>query len=101
VKVAIPLKSVEGLEAEVLPTFEGAPFIALLSREGQDGVKIDLYKNPSDSLSEAAQVLLAYGAKRVVLGRVSPLARSALEELGFEVVEGQFKTLKEALYSLF
>jgi predicted Fe-Mo cluster-binding NifX family protein len=101
VKVALPLKDDSGLEAEVLPTFEGAPFVVVLSKKGEDEVEVNLYKNPAQSLSEVAQVLLAYGVKRVVLPEVNPLARSALEELGFEVVEERFKTLKEALYSLF
>jgi len=101
VKVALPVKEASGLEAEVLPTFEGAPFFAILSKKGEDEVEVGLYENPAQSLSEVAQVLLAYGVRKVVFPEVNPLARSAFEELGIEVVDERFKTLKGALEALF
>jgi len=100
-KVAIPVKDDSGLEAEVLPTFEGAPFMAIVSVKGEDEVEVGLYRNPAEGLSELSQVLLSYGVKRVVYPEMKPLARAAFEELGIEVINERFKTLKEAIYSLF
>jgi len=99
-KVAIPLKSADGLEAEVLRSFEGAPYFAVVEKSG-DEVKVNLFENPSSSPSELAQVLLSYGVKRVLYSGAKPLVKSAFEQLGIEVLEGEFKTLKEAIYSLF
>ena len=99
-KVAIPVKSIDSIEAEVLRSFEGAPYFAVIERVG-DEVKVDLYPNPANSPSELAQVLLSYGVKRVFYPSATPLVKSALSQLGIEPVEGEFKTLREAIYSLF
>ncbi|WP_456342952.1 NifB/NifX family molybdenum-iron cluster-binding protein [Thermovibrio sp.] len=99
-KVAIPLKSADGLEAEVLGSFERAPYFAVVEKSG-DEVKVNLFENPSSSPSELAQVLLSYGVKGVLYSEAKPLVKSAFEQLGIEVLEGEFKTLKEAIYSLF
>ncbi|RKQ63740.1 putative Fe-Mo cluster-binding NifX family protein [Thermovibrio guaymasensis] len=99
-KFALPVKSAEGPDVEVLSTFEGAPYLAILTLS-EEGVKVDFFENPASSRSEIAQFLLSLGVKKVVFPSAKPLVKSALNQLGIEVVDRSFRTLKEAVYALF
>ncbi len=99
-RVALPIKEDNGLESEVLGSFKGAPLFVILSKRG-DEVSVELYQNLASSDSDLAQVLLSYGVKRVVYPEARDLTKAALSSLGIEVVDRRFRTLKEAIYSLF
>ncbi|WP_457680816.1 hypothetical protein [Thermovibrio sp.] len=99
-KVAVPIEEDRGLESRIALGFKGAPYFVILSLQ-KEGVSVSLYENPSSSDSELAQVLLSYGVKKVVYPKVREITKSAFKELGLEVLDRPFKTLKEVIYFLF
>jgi len=99
-KVALAISEEKGLDSQVLPSFKGAPLIALLTlKDGE--VNVSIYENRASQDSELAQVLLSYGVDKVVYPQVKPLSESAFSQLGIEVLKENFLTLRDAIYSLF
>jgi len=99
-KTAVPISEDCGIDSPVSENFLLAPYFVVLTRkEGE--VEVNLYKNVAMSDREVAEVLLAYGVKRVVYPKASNRVKVAFNELGLEVLSEEFETLKDVLERLF
>ena len=99
-KTAVPILEERGLDSPVSETFLLSPYFVILSPKGEELV-VSLYKNFAKSDSEIAQVLMAYGVRRIVCPRCSNRVKIAYQELGIEVVSKEFETLSQVVDSLF
>jgi len=99
-KTAVPILEERGLDSPVSETFLLAPYFVILNpKDGE--LEVSLYKNVSSSDSDIAQVLLAYGVKRIVCPKCSNRVKIAYQELGIEVVSRDFETLSQVIDELF
>ncbi|MEO2083091.1 MAG: hypothetical protein ABGX12_03590 [Desulfurobacteriaceae bacterium] len=99
-KVAVPLKEEKGIKSPINENFKTAPLFAVL-RQREEGVEVNLFKNVSETESEVAQVLLAYGVKKVIYPKANERVKLGFESLKMEVIDSEFKTLEEVIESLF